>query len=682
MWEPGTKRYIDIFSEKTQSLALGFRPFFLIFFLLISFDQVVARSKPVSSQGILDLRDWDFEEDGPLELRGEWALYWQQFLDSHLIDGIKPSTYINSPGMWRQGELYGKEIPRIGYGTMRLKVLLGSRPHNLMLNIPDIRTSYELEVNGKIKARRGVIGQNQQTSLAQFGIQSPIIYSDTSTLDIIVRISDFERGSGGILVPITMGTMEDVLFENRMESLQEWFLVGVLFFSFLYHIGLYVMRRKDKFMLYFGLFSLAFVLRLLTRGQKFLFDVFPIEWWMIFNRIEFISFFVLPALYLVYFNSLFKRSIDPRIIRVALIITSLQILSTLFVPFYWHSYVLPVYQFFGAAVAFYTLFISFRLFRGGNRLAQIFFIGHLILVVGIVNDILHFNFIARGMEVLGYSSMVFLFIQIYALARRSTLAINSSEDLSVSLEEKVYQRTEQLSKANIVKGKLLSIISHDLRSPLASLSGFLNVMNNGGISKKEQKTLLEKLKSSIDESTSLLDSLLNWASKQLESTQLGMNLEWVNLYDASKESIEQFGTRTEEKNILIKNFIGPDSEAVADRNMLKSVIRNLLANAIKFTPEGGVIRISSKKEDNKMVISVTDSGIGLPEKLRSSLFDLNLARSRMGTRSEKGAGIGLILCKDFVNQMGGEIWVEDRNNGVHGSIFSFSLPLKLELQAQ
>ncbi len=650
--------------------------FLIVLAIVFTFFPVKLSANPISEKGVLDLREWDFEKDGTLDLKGEWAFYWQKFLDHGSIAEHEPSTFINSPGMWRQGEINGVPIPRIGYGTMQLRVLMGKRPHNLMLEIPGIYTAYELDVNGKTKATRGIIGKTEMLSEPQFGTQTPIIYSDTSTLDIIIRISDFDRGSGGINLPISIGTMEDILFQDKFQMIVEWFLVGILFFCFLYHIGLFLLRRKDLHLLFFALFCLAFVLRLLTRGQKFLFDLFPIEWWMLFNRIEFISLFVIPAFYLIYFNQLFKKSINQNVLRYYIGFVIFQSVMTLFLPSYWHSYLLPLYQFAGAMVGLYMTVISYNLVRKGNRIARIFLIGHGILLFGIAHDIMHFNYVFRSIEILGYFSIIFIFLQIYALARNSSQAFSRVEELSRSLNEKVYERTEQLKKANIVKGKMLSVISHDLRSPLASLDGYLKVFDNGGIKEEEQSKVLKKLRKSLSESTELLDNLLNWASGQLESNQLVAHMEDLNLHNVAEESIELFNEQIAEKNVMVKNFIAENTIIHADRNMIKSVIRNLVSNAIKFTPDGGTIRITSKSDLKRMVVSVIDSGIGLPDEIKDKLFTITPSSSRMGTQSEKGVGVGLVLCKDFVTQMGGEIWVENRNGGSKGTVFSFSLPIR------
>ncbi len=645
----------------------------LMLMLLFSHNKAFSTGQPIAQKGVLELSNWDFEKDGNVSLEGEWSFYWQHFLHAENINDRGPSTFVKSPGMWRHAIVGDENLPRVGYGTLRLVVHLGKRPHSLMLYVSDIHCEYEMEVNGKIVASRGIIGHKKEVSEPQFGPQIPIIYSDTGTLDILVRLSDFSRGSGGILAPIRLGTMENILAERRRSTIIEWFMIGLLVFSTLYHFGLFLMRRIDISLLYFGFFSLAFVFRLLTRGQKFLFEIAPIEWWMFFNRLEFISLYVLPLLYLVYFNSLFKKNIHSGVLRSAIVFTGALVMFALFMPPNWHTYILPYFQAYGIVVSLYMVYVSYLMVRKGNKLAEIFLFGHALLMAGIINDILHFNFIVRGMEVLGYSSILFLTLQIYALAKRSTSALNQAEDMSADLEEQIYKRTEQLSKANIVKGKLLSIISHDLRSPLTSLGGFLNVLDNG-VNKEDEKKMLDKLRGSLEESTSLLDNLLNWASSQIDSEKLSIDLKNHSLAELTAESMEDMQVEANEKGILIKNFVGPESLVQTDRNMFRTIMRNLLTNAIKFTPEGGTIRITSRKEKRMIIVSVVDSGIGLPPEMKASLFELSPSKSRIGTGNEKGSGIGLILCKDFVNQLGGEIWVEDRGEEVNGTVFSFSLP--------
>ena len=235
-------------------------------------------------------------------------------------------------------------------------------------------------------------------------------------------------------------------------------------------------------------------------------------------------------------------------------------------------------------------------------------------------------------------------------------------------------RTEQLSKANVVKGKLLSIVSHDLRGPLTSLHGLLGLIQDDRLERKEEKVLLKGLAKSLNSSMNLLDNILLWASSQLKSNSVKISIEPIEIKKMVDESIAPFIEYANQKNITITNNVTSECVALADKNMINSVLRNLINNAIKFTLEHGVVTISCRKETEQAIIMITDTGIGISGELIENFFRSNEVKTRLGTSNEKGAGVGLILCEDLVSQMNGKIWANPAA-GDSGSVFSFSLPL-------
>lgn len=239
------------------------------------------------------------------------------------------------------------------------------------------------------------------------------------------------------------------------------------------------------------------------------------------------------------------------------------------------------------------------------------------------------------------------------------------------------QKNKALETANQTKNKLFQIISHDLRSPLATVSGIsqlISIYIKQGKYDKLNNTSKD-LEESVTRVLNLTDNLLSWSLNQ--SNRLPFN---PLVLSANKLLIgisETYQSVAKHKNIYLEVSNNDKLSIYGDRSMLETVIRNLINNAIKFTPEGGVILIGAIARKNKTEVYVKDSGSGIPKNQHAKLFELKDGKSTFGTKGEKGNGLGLILCKDFIERHNGEIWVESKEN--IGSTFRFSIPCKPEL---
>jgi signal transduction histidine kinase/ligand-binding sensor domain-containing protein len=231
----------------------------------------------------------------------------------------------------------------------------------------------------------------------------------------------------------------------------------------------------------------------------------------------------------------------------------------------------------------------------------------------------------------------------------------------------------QLSSLNSMKDRFFSIIGHDLRSPLSVLSGFSDIILNDyeKYDDKQRKELIGIIHDSVNKTVQLLDNLLQWAKSQ------------TNRLDPKKEEVfpalvaEDVYTLHRElfinKDIEYLNQIPPDLRVVTDNAMLSVILRNLLTNAVKFTPSGGKVTVNASANGSGHVrFDIADTGKGIPPEIMESLFRIDSAATSQGTEGESGTGLGLILCHEFIQKLGGVIWVEETS--VEGTTFSFTLP--------
>lgn len=226
----------------------------------------------------------------------------------------------------------------------------------------------------------------------------------------------------------------------------------------------------------------------------------------------------------------------------------------------------------------------------------------------------------------------------------------------------------ELQKNNQIKDKLFSIISHDLRSPLATTKGLLLLLKDEPNLPEEFKIYFNQASKSIDATFMLLDNLLKWSAAQMQSIKVRPFA--FSVQALIQEIQEIYASVAQEKKIELLTNIPQDYKVFADRDMLHLVFRNLINNAIKFTPEQGKIQISVQKQDKEVLVYIKDTGVGIPKEHLEKIFE---GFSTRGTASEKGIGLGLQLCKEFITLNNGKLNVESEPN--EGSTFSFNIPL-------
>jgi signal transduction histidine kinase len=233
------------------------------------------------------------------------------------------------------------------------------------------------------------------------------------------------------------------------------------------------------------------------------------------------------------------------------------------------------------------------------------------------------------------------------------------------------QKNRELAQISQVKDKLFSIIAHDFRAPLGVFKGVLPLLEDNDLSVDERKYVIDDLYRKVDNTLQAMDNLLYWAKSQLQGIDLKITA--VNLYGVVQEVAQFLDHQAKSKHLEIENLIPEDFELPADAASVQIIIRNLIANAIKFTEEGKIIiQVADYQLDtNFWQISVQDSGIGIAPENLSKIFQAE-SFSTPGTAQERGTGIGLSVCKEFVEQHRGKIWVESIEN--QGSTFSFTLP--------
>lgn len=276
----------------------------------------------------------------------------------------------------------------------------------------------------------------------------------------------------------------------------------------------------------------------------------------------------------------------------------------------------------------------------------------------------------RNQLLISISVILLAFIIVSALVYWGNTRIKLANALLREQRNEIELQKDSVEHLNTIKDKLFSVIAHDLRTPFASLKNMMDMYDEGMISKQDISYFFKEIRKDIGSNTMLLENLLIWAKSQLD----GFKVETKNLamQRVVNEIIYLYRQNFESKQIKVLNELDDLCIVASDYEMTKTIVRNLIGNALKFTPANGNIVISYRKvREGELQITVTDDGIGMSEELKGKLF-LDAFVSTQGLNNERGTGLGLQICKEFVEKNGGSIWVETLEQ--QGSSFWFTLP--------
>ena len=256
--------------------------------------------------------------------------------------------------------------------------------------------------------------------------------------------------------------------------------------------------------------------------------------------------------------------------------------------------------------------------------------------------------------ILGF--MLFIISQLYVYKKKNRI---------------IAAQKEQLSELVATKNKFFSIIAHDLRSPMSSVINFLDVLKGEKYENEQTNSIFGQLEDSSRNSITLLDNLLKWS--KVQTGQITFNPETLDLMSITKDQIKVQAQQLGNKGLQVRLESSYSGKVTADKNMIATVIRNLLSNGIKFSRTNGIIVIEINKIDNYVSFSIEDNGIGIPDDFKDNLLDVTTKTRQVGTSNEKGSGLGLILCDQFIKAHRGKLAIESEHK--KGTIVSFLLPL-------
>lgn len=608
--------------------------------------------------GALDLSTYDFENQSPVDLSGEWFFYWDKLLYPSDFDSTKGNTVRNFTDLWNSDPNLGS----YGVATYRAFIEIAQNHPPLALDIPDFYSSYRLFLNGQEIANNGTPATSKEM-YEPYWLPKTVALGEISsdTLEIIIQVANFHHRKGGAYKAISLGSVEQLISQRYLEYGYSFVLTGALVMGGLFFFGLFLFGRHETTILYFSLFCIVYSYRIIGFGTyplHFLLQDIP---WIVTLKLEYITLFLSGYLFGVYTLHLYPKEASKKLVYLISGISILFIAITLFLPAIIFTHIVSPYF---IVLIFYILY-AFWVYlhaainnNAGAKFALIstgivffVFIYKIMVYFGIFEEFLLFNFI-------GYLS--FFFFQ--------------SLILSYRFAEYLKKAKNQAEESSLAKSQFLSTMSHEIRTPLNAVIGLSGLLSDSHLNNK-QKEYSQTIKKSGESLLSIINNILDYS--KIESGKLELEESEFNLRALIEMVLDLTSSVNVRENVELIYHLEHDvpEYIIGDSTRLQQVLINLVTNGIKFTSQGDVyINVSLLEKDSERIrlqFKVKDTGIGIPANRMNRLFQSFSQVDASSTRKFGGTGLGLVISKKLVEAMDGDISVSSAPN--KGSTFTFSI---------
>ncbi|MBL8019897.1 MAG: response regulator [Leptospirales bacterium] len=629
------------------------------------------KAAPVAVAGTMDLRNWNFQKDGPVLLNGEWDFYWRTFLEKDAPDGHRSAMPARVPGSWHELSDENGQLPVYGYASYRLKILLQPGDPELSIITGQMGTACSLAVDGRTVWEGGYPGKTKSESFASYRPALVSVPTHSEQLELTLRCSNFDHAlKAGFWNPLEIGKPHTMAEKWEAMIRLDWFAMGSLLIMGLYHLGLYSLRRKDRSALWFGLFCLLIALRSISVGTYYVSRSLPIEWFWLAAKLDFLSFYIATPVILLFLSNIFPEEVKGRFVTIICIVSSLASVFVVFTPQSWYTATLTAFEILIVVTGIYCAAQLILAVVRGRQGGRLFFAGFIVFFATIVNDILVQQMFVVGPQVSAYGLFFFVLCQAFLLSRRFADAFVKVEELSSDLE----LRNIKLQTLDKAKDEFLANTSHELRTPLHGIIGLAETLLDGEKLPADLRRTVTMIASSGKRLASLVNDILDF--QKLRHKEIALQLQPLDVRDIVEIVLAVCAPLTRGKDLKLINEIPEGLPAViADENRLQQILHNIIGNAIKFTPSGSV-RVTASSQSNMVAISILDTGIGIPLDKQESIFESFEQADASTEREFGGTGLGLSITRHLVELHGGNISVESSPG--QGSNFTVKLPLSAE----
>ncbi len=676
---------------------------------IFAFSSVPNQEETIIRHGYLDLRNWDFRQNGFVNLDGQWRIFWNQLLtpaDLEKISDLEKARWIKVPGAWNDDTYDGATLPGNGVATYTLLIDLPEFSGTMALRLKDIFTAYRLYVEDKLVAEVGVVSDDETVFTPRFEPRIVYIDPNQSRIRLTLQIANFAMPHGGPFHVPQLGSAEAITDQSKKSGYVEMLLFGLLLMMSLYHFGLFSLRRDDPSTLLFGLFCLDIAIRALFTGERIGFNFF-FDWPVAF-RIDILTIYLGIPLFYMFFKTIYPNHMSNKLVGFTLILALINMIFVLFTPANFYIHLLLPNHVIVVCLVVYVIYCLILEIKAKSEGAGLALAGLCLSFLTVVNDILVSNRIIFTPYLISFGVFIFILVQSFLLSIRFSKAFSevkkysddlqqevvnrikaekklqkSHDNLEVEIEKRTYEirkAMESAEQSNKLKSEFLANMSHELRNPMHQIMSY----SQYGILKiqKPREKLLHyfsQTRKAAERLMVLLNDLLDLSKH--EAGKMDYNIEICNINSLILEVAAEYKQVFTDRNLKLElSGLQKPIRIFCDPFKIEQVIRNLLANSIKYRGESREIRIVvnqttlniQNREQAAIAFSIKDSGVGIPENELETIFD-KFTQSSFTKTGAGGTGLGLAICREIIEAHQGIIWAFNNKNS--GATFKFILPL-------
>lgn len=677
----------------------------------------------------MDLSEWDFEKMGIITLDGDWEFYWNQLLEpGDFNSGVQSTSplLVKVPEVWNGIRWEGEPLPSRGYATYRLTIQLKDLNTIHAVKMLTVATSYKLWVDGELLLNNGEVGDTAEKAKPQFLPLTAAFRPKRHMVEFVLQVSNFSHNKGGVWKPIELGIEEQIHKRRFVLIAYDMFLAGCILMMAMYHFFIYLLRKKDRTPLFFGILCLVLSVRILGVGENLLSYFVPAVSWELQQKTVLLSFYLAMPLFVNYFSLLYPREFPLLFRKSATVIGVGFSLLVVFTPPWTSWQTVIVYELITVIAGLYVFYGLFRASRSGRDGAVLAICCYFVLFLTMINDILYDNQIVQTMDLVPLGLVTFILAQSFILSHQSAKAYlmvekqkGELEAFADQLEEKVEARTAELKKAQkeLVKEAHKVGMAEISISVLHNMGNYFNTINV--TTQIIRETLDRREFKNLQSATELLEKHMNNLEAFVLRDPRGKKLlEYFIIlskgFQEREAKLKQNVHHVEEKVELIKNLIATQERYVGIETLTEVVQPNktiqdvltisesalnqsemivttkfndvpeirvhktkfvfIVSSLIQNASEAMVdnrqrkeLMVITEQKDDGVLVKFQDTGHGIQEGLLEKIFFQGFS-----TKNHR-LGFGLHTCAIYMEEIGGKIWA-DSPVGIKGATFFLWFP--------
>lgn len=657
-----------------------------ILLIVISMGILSCRSeiveKVILENGRVDLTSLKYQNVHNHELGGGANFYWNEFLSiSEINSGTNESTFINTLKSW-DNQSENISYPTMGYGTYHFQIKIPEQDIGKQFIIrPNHFIAYasEIYVGDELISYNGKVGKSIEDSayLPFRSTHSRPFVAESNIIEVVIWVANFNHFRAGIFNNILFGYAENMIEHREKAIAYDLIVIVSLLIMFFYHFILYFVNSRETTSLFFSFTCLIFAFDFSLQDTMSFFLIFPNASYNFSSILHLSLPYLLPSSFIYFLHALFPREM-PKTVRnivgaITVILVSLTIINIPLV----NSYIVKPHFIYNILIVFYTYYVVIRALINKREGAGLFLFAYFIFSVCAINDILFVLEIIYTASLVSTGLIVFVFLlsilqgrRMANMHRRNITLANKLQELNVGLEQKVFERTEELNETNSQLKQLISFkedltntIIHDLKTPL-------NAIINARLI-KDENSRLGLIQQSGYNMMNLIKNILD--VYRYDKANLELDKRKADLFEIISDSCEEIRFNIDQKSLKIEFSQERSYILNVDVEVIRRVFVNILSNAIKYSPNNSTIKIRTKqKDENTIIISIINEGKEISRDQQELIFEKFGQGDKPKHSKTHSSGLGLSFCKLAIEAHGGEIGViSELNEKVE---FWFTLP--------